>query len=525
MITTGSATGGTIGVVKNNTEYTPALIFGASNSVSLRADSGYHICVTSAFATIEEARKEMMKILPLMEGAGTSMLYVFDGTSWYIGAAFYSKYPAAGVPDVNGQDKYTILSERLSPAGYQLSVITVKNNGVKVYIDGSPVMILNVSDTVSKVRITPLATESSSEEDPPLLKLSAARYRGYFDVHRYQGGKLVLVNDVDVEDYTLSVVPAEMISGSSSSWSWRAEGLKAQAILARTSAYQYIIKGKLTSYGFHMDDTTSYQVYGGYINSSGEAGETANTTLATRQTAGLVLSYEGKIVDEVFYHSNSGGYTESPDAVWGGVQELYVAIPDPWTTPTLWSKDYTGQTLSSRIVSYISNQKGINLGVLKYLNVTQRTESGRVVEMTFEGTRNDAMVRIQQTRLSVNVRGQRFTFDVDQTLKIEYQADGQDTALSERAKKYLEGNVYSVAFLPDLYAVRGSDGYTYERIKIRGESDPRQIVIRGSGTGHGVGMSQDGAEAMSKAGKTYEEIILFYIPRVNIVSVDTLLAP
>ena len=74
-----------------------------------------------------------------------------------------------------------------------------------------------------------------------------------------------------------------------------------------------------------------------------------------------------------------------------------------------------------------------------------------------------------------------------------------------------------------MYAVRGNDGYTYERIRIRGASDPKQIMIRGEGTGHGVGMSQDGAEAMSKAGKTFEEIILFYIPKVQITDVSTLL--
>ncbi|MBO4326562.1 MAG: SpoIID/LytB domain-containing protein [Clostridia bacterium] len=522
VVTTGSDTGGTIGIVKNNKDYYPVLTFGTGDSVAMRADSGYHIVVTPPMPDVETARTEMLRIKTLMDGAGTSMLYIYDGSSWYIGAGFYTSSPAPGVPDVNGSDKYTVLSERLSGAGYTLSALSVRNNAVKVYINSSPVMILNVSDSTNKVRVTPLPAEN---EDvlPALLKLSAARYRGYFDVHRYQGGKLVLVNDVDVEDYTLSVVPAEMISGSASSWSWRKEGLKAQAILSRTSAYTYVISGKMTQYGFHMDDTTNYQVYGGYTNSSGEPGETNNTTMATRETAGLVLSYKGSIVEEVFYHSNSGGYTESPDAVWGGEQEIFVAIPDPWTVPALWTREYTGQTLNTRIVSYISNQKGIDLGTLKYLNVVSRTESGRAVEMKFEGTKNDAVVKIQQTRLSINVRGQRFIFDVDETLKIEYQSDSRDTALSDRARKYLEGNVYSTAFLPDMYAVRGNDGYTYERIRIRGASDPKQIMIRGEGTGHGVGMSQDGAEAMSKAGKTFEEIILFYIPKVQITDVSTLL--
>ena len=521
LITTGSDTGGTAGIVSGS-DYTPILAFGSGATVTARADSGYHILVTPAMSDSEDARKEMMKISKLMEGAGTSMLYIYSGGSWYIGAGFYSKTPGPGVLDVTGADRYTLLSERLSGAGYQLSVLSVKSNGVKLYFDGSPVLILNVSDNSAKIRLTPLAAEAGSST-PPLMKYSSARYRGYFDVYRYQGGKLMLVNDVDVEDYTLSVVPAEMISGSSASWSWRKEGLKAQAILARTLAYRYIIENKLNSYGFHMDDTTSYQVYGGYINTSGESGETENTTKATRETAGLVITYGGKICEEIFYHSNSGGYTESPDAVWGGVQEVYKSIPDPWTEPVTWTKEYTGATLSSRIVSYVSNQKGIDIGTLTYLNVTGRTESGRAVEMLFEGTKNNAAVTIQQTRLSLNVRGQKFTFRVDETYKIDYQRNGSDKALSDKARKYLEGGTYSRSFLPDMYAVVGNDGYTYERIRILGASDPKTIIIDGKGTGHGVGVSQDGAEAMSKAGKSCEEILKFYIPGVEIVDYSTLL--
>ncbi|MBP5631368.1 MAG: SpoIID/LytB domain-containing protein [Clostridia bacterium] len=515
IVTTGSDTGGTIGVVKNNSAYTPVLAFNASGTVTLRADTGYHIAVTSGFSNVEDARREMLKIKALMDGGGISMLYIFDGSSWYVGGAFYSAYPGPGVKDVNGIDKYTVLSERLTPHGYTLSVVTVRNNGVKVYIDGSPVMILNVSDAAYKVRITPLQGDGSGNL-PPLLKLSAARYRGYFDVHRYQGGKLVLVNDVDVEDYLYSVVPAEMISGTPASWSWRKEGLKAQAILARTSAYEYIIPNKLTAYGFHMDDTTNYQVYSGYIDPSGEAGETQNTTRATDETAGLILTYNGQLCEEVFYHSNSGGYTETPDAVWGGDRGIFQSIPDPWTTPATYTREYTGASLSSRIVSYVSNQKGVDLGTLSYLNVTQRTISGRVTEMVFEGTKNDSFVRLTQTRSSLNLKGQRFYIDVDETVTIDYQSDGQDTSLSPRARKFLEGNLYSEAFLPDTYAVKGSDGYTYERIRIRGASDPKQIMIHGIGTGHGVGMSQDGAEVMSKEGKTCEEIITFYMPGVQI---------
>ncbi len=520
VITTGSDSGGTIGVVRNNKTYDPVLAFSRGDVVTLRADSGYHITVAGPFTDTNALRLEMLRIGRLMEGAGTSMLYIFDGASWYIGAGFYQKLPGPGVPDVNSSDKYAVLSGRLAAAGYTLKNLSVGSAAVKVYINGSPVMILSASDSSSKVRLTPCDTPAGSQV-PPLMKLGLARYRGYFDVHRHQGGKLVLVNDVEVEDYTLSVVPAEMISGTESSWSWRREGLKAQAILARTLAYYYVHSGKMTTYGFHMDDTTNYQVYAGYTKPSGESGETVNTTRATQETAGRVAIYKGALCQALLYHGNNGGYTDGTETVWGNPQEPYASYPDPWTPDYLWKKTYTGASLSERVTNYIYNQKGISIGSLSYLNVTQRAASGRVTELIFEGTQSDSLATLIQTRQSLSLVGQLFWFDVEEIYKIDYQSDGSSEALSPRARKYLEGTTYSVQFVPDTYAVRGADGYTYERIRILGPSDPKSVIIRGNGHGHGVGVSQDGAEAMSKAGKTCEEIIQFYMPGVTVVDIST----
>ncbi|MBQ2307111.1 MAG: SpoIID/LytB domain-containing protein [Clostridia bacterium] len=515
VLTTGSDSGGTMGIVRNNTEYSPVLRFYAGSTVTARADSGYHIAVTPPLADIAAARLEMLRISRLMEGAGTSLLYMFDGANWFVGAGFYQNYPAAGVKDVTGQDRWTLLSGRLSEAGYELSVLTCGSGAVKMYVDGSPVLILSVSDSQYKVRVTPL--DPGEGTLPPLLKLGLARYRGYFDIHRHQGGKLVLVNDVDVEDYTYAVVPSEMIAGTPVSWEWRKEGLKAQAIMARTLAYYYIYNNKLTAYGFHMDDTTNYQVYSGYIKDNGDPGEFENTTRATRDTAGIILTYKDIICDALFYHGNNGGYTEVTETVWGGTQEPYVSVPDPWTPDYPWKKTYTGATLSTRVADYIYNHKGISIGSLRYINVTDRAVSGRVTEMIFEGSETDALLTLQQTRLCLNTVGQLFWFDVGETLRIDYQSDGRDDALSTRARKYLEGTAYTLAFLPDSYAVRAANGYTYERIRILGPSDPKQVVIRGNGHGHGVGMSQDGAEEMSRAGKSFEDIIQFYMPGVRLI--------
>ena len=59
------------------------------------------------------------------------------------------------------------------------------------------------------------------------------------------------------------------------------------------------------------------------------------------------------------------------------------------------------------------------------------------------------------------------------------------------------------------------NGHVYERIKVY-DSDNQTIIINGKGSGHGVGMSQHGAQQMSKLGMTSEEIINFYFPGVTI---------
>ena len=521
VFTTGSASGGTLGVANGSANYTPILTFTASNTVSARPDSGYHIIIGSRFTSAEAARKEMLKVSELMEGAGTSLLYLFDGTYWNIGAGFYQNYPAPGVNDVTGRDRYTLLSERLSGAGYALSVCSVGVNSIKTYVDGSPVLILNTAGTDWQVRVTPLAASGSL---PPLLKLGGGTYRGYFDVHRYKGGNLILINDVNVEDYLYSVVPSEMIPGTASGWEKRKEGLMAQAILARTVAYEYIISGRTTSYGYHMDDTTNYQVYSGYTKQNGDAAEFENTTRATDLTAGMVLIYNGELCHNVYYHGNNGGYTEITENVWGGTRPAYiVSVPDPWTPSYPWTRTFTGASISSAAVSYTKNTLGVDIGTLKYITVSGRAESGRVIELIFEGSDTDAIITKLRTRTAFSLVGQLYWFDVEET----YSAtDGQGKTvemLSSRARKYLEGDIYSTRILPESYALKGSDGYLYERIHILGANDPRTVTITGNGHGHAVGMSQDGAEEMSKAGIPYTEIIEFYMPGMTVDNVSRLL--
>jgi len=105
-----------------------------------------------------------------------------------------------------------------------------------------------------------------------------------------QASGLQVINHLPLEDYIASVVGSEMPS------SWNLEALKAQAVAARSYALAHMARPP--SQHWHLGNTTRWQAYGGLdtVNS--------RTRAATAATAGLILSYQGGIVESL-YAANS----------------------------------------------------------------------------------------------------------------------------------------------------------------------------------------------------------------------------
>jgi stage II sporulation protein D len=297
--------------------------------------------------------------------------------------------------------------------------------------------------------------------------------------------------------------------------------LKAQAILARTKAYGALKNGGVSTY-FHLYCDVNSQMYGGYTNQWGSQGEHYNSTEAVNQTKEIVLSYNGSIISSLFYSANSGGYIETANNVWWSNPAYYVSKPDPWTVPEISTPSFTGATLSKTLATYVKNNQGLDIGDVYYVDIISRSQSGRVIELLIEGSKNDAVLTKQAARSVLSLKSQLYNYDVSTVLSVKAQQDGVTKKLSDRARKYLEGNTFTTSFLPESYAVRGQDGYLYERVRVYANSTAQNISLTVKGYGHGCGMSQDGAEAMSKAGKTYTEIIKFYIPGATISNVKEL---
>ena len=125
-------------------------------------------------------------------------------------------------------------------------------------------------------------------------------YRGIFIVKNLNGS-LVLINKLNMEEYLRGVVPSEMPS------SWQFEAHKAQAVAARSYAYANL--GKRWKYGYDLKDTPEDQAY------KGASAETNNTDQAVKDTEGIVIIHDSKIIP-AYYSASAGGQTVTAGQVW-----------------------------------------------------------------------------------------------------------------------------------------------------------------------------------------------------------------
>ncbi|MFM7313136.1 MAG: SpoIID/LytB domain-containing protein [Cyanobium sp.] len=117
------------------------------------------------------------------------------------------------------------------------------------------------------------------------LSADGRTYEGRFRLLRGEGGVRV-VNHLSLETYVSSVVGGEMPTH------WAAEALRAQAVAARSYAMAHMARP--AGAHWHLGDTTRWQNY------EGLSSVTRSTRQATASTAGIILSYQGGIVESLY---------------------------------------------------------------------------------------------------------------------------------------------------------------------------------------------------------------------------------
>lgn len=266
------------------------------------------------------------------------------------------------------------------------------------------------------------------------------------------------VEEINMEEYLYGVVSAEMPA------SYEIEALKAQAVVARTyTAYKIAHAGKHPEADI-CDDATCCQAWitkEERLSRWKEEEREANWNKiveAVDSTSGKIITYNGEPIN-AFFHSNSGGATEIVSNVWGGTDYPY-----------LQSVQTSGEEGYSQYQSTVTLTKDELLEKLK----------------------------IEHPEIEID-------FSKENSIQItEYTESG-------RVKTIQIGNI----------AISG-----VEARKIFGLRSANFNVIIGDeitfnviGYGHGVGLSQTGADAMAKNGSNFEQIINHYYTGIKIENI------
>lgn len=263
------------------------------------------------------------------------------------------------------------------------------------------------------------------------------------------------VSEMTMEDYLWSVVAAEMPA------SFEPEALKAQAVTARTYALWKMEAGE--SDHPHADlctDITCCQAFASPQQAAEEWGNAAaaytrKIRSAVEDTDGQIITYGDQPIQAVFF-SSAAGRTEDAVAVWGNAVPYLVGVDSPEGADV---PDYrTDVTLSAAEAKnrILSRYPGADLSgpAEQWFCNRTLTASGRVDTMDVGGI----TLKGTQVRALFDLRSTCFTVEA------------------------------------------GAQGITF----------------RVTGYGHGVGMSQYGANTLAKQGKTCEEILNWYYTGVEI---------
>lgn len=285
-------------------------------------------------------------------------------------------------------------------------------------------------------------------------------YEGKLEIISTDQGYL-LINELPVENYLEYVVPSEMPGG------YEMEALKAQAVCARTYAFHQIEEQALADFGADVDDSVNFQVYN---NQRAEE----RTSQAVAATKGEIMTHEGKPIIAYFF-STSSGFT-STDEVWNeetapclkSIQTEYDAEL-PWHH---WNVYFTaGQ------INRLLQNSGYDIGCIKDIQVTKRSQGGAAV--------------------SCNFIGEVGTVTINNELEIRKLLSPTGIEIKRQ-----DGSVVrDFPILPSAYFT------CTPSVK---DDVTEGFLLEGGGYGHGVGMSQNGANEMAKQGFCYLDILNYY---------------
>ena len=345
------------------------------------------------------------------------------------------------------------------------------------------------------------------------------RYRGNMEINiDKEHGKLNAINIIGIEEYLYGVLKKEI------SPRWPAEALKAQAVAARTFAIFNM--NKYIDKGYNICASTNSQAYGGVNH------EDSLTNKAVDETRGVIITYKGKPINAV-YHSDSGGYTEDSENVWGSFLPYLRSVKSKFEEKVspphhTWICSIDEKDLTKKL-----QKQGYNINSVVSIEPVKRSETGRISELAFIVDNNEVINMkandfrkligadlIRSTLFSIKAVGKELNIMKDTEDKEEIEDKEEQ---KESMKEILEQKKdWTIKELLELMKKNKEERQKEKeekvlKVEIVKSDIPLTFIFSGSGNGHGVGMSQWGAYGMTLQGSRYQDILKYYYQGIDII--------
>lgn len=358
-------------------------------------------------------------------------------------------------------------------------------------------------------RLVPANYSSSNQ-----ILINNKPYLGTMDFTIENGYVRPINRDIPFEDYLKGVVPREMPA------SWEIEALKAQAVAARTYSVDDI--------GKTVVDTQSYQVYGGYQWDD-------RTNQAVNATKGKVLKFKNSKGNlelvQTFFSSSNGGYTATNKDEWNTTKLPYLdnkadsfdASANPSDPSNGWSVKVDKVQID---LGKLATE--LNLDPAKILynpgwwwgSAVEKDSVLATAVKNYLATAGYANKDIKIIGINNFVMGPKNPANriASATLKVDFYIKDKSTNQYSCENGNCNGTSplkkYSVDINRTGVQIRSMFGGTRFKSTLLTNVVQSQdsFTIQGKGYGHGIGMSQNGAQNRAKAGHTYEQILQFYYP-------------
>lgn len=407
--------------------------------------------------------------------SGSSFASISLAKSLYVSSQSYSSYTEA-LSSVLSSDEFVYYSKgsyytaSVLPNANLKDVLSTKvvisfQNGQKLAVDGQVDLYIESSDNI--------------------LKLENAMYRGKLNFY-VKGSNIHAINELGMQDYLYGVVPKEMVS------SWELEALKAQAVVAKN--YTITNYNKHKADGFNVCATTHCQVYGGY------SAEQEKTNRAVDLTEGIIMTYNSSPA-EGYFHASSGGRTESIGNMWNYSLDYMVGVDDKYSLGTPydnWQVSFTPEEIRTALL-----KKNIDIGSIVGLKILKTSENDRVMELGVLGTKGMYTLKKDNIRSTLGSSKLKNTYFTLQNSSISRTYSSNNTLISN---KKLDG---TFSDMDSFFSYRfGSSNQEFV--------SAGTYVFLGKGNGHGIGLSQYGANNMAKQGYNFEEILKHYFRGISL---------